>query len=127
MMKTILCFFAFLYLVFSVGITLNSHFCGGELQSISFSKSLNYCKKCSSKNMKNCCKDISTSFQFTDNFSFSVYTIDLSNTELGLFDNLCYKNLYIKIGFYQILLYKIIKYNIVFFLGFLYIFIYVHF
>lgn len=64
------------YLLLSLGLKVNAHYCGGKLQSLSFSVIQKDCNKCGKKAMKGCCKDVSTSFDtnesnFVKTYSFS--------------------------------------------------------
>jgi hypothetical protein len=55
--------------MFNIGLTINFHYCGGSLKSISFlsAKSVG-CGMCGSKTMsKGCCKDKSTILEVQDN------------------------------------------------------------
>lgn len=68
---------SFVYLVLSTGFTINAHYCGGNLQSVSFFQVAKDCNKCGTKKMKGCCKDISQSFQIDDDHNSSTQKICL--------------------------------------------------
>lgn len=73
-MKVSITLCAIFYLFFSLGLSVNAHYCGGKLQSISFENTIKECGKCGKKPMKGCCKDVQTSIDVNDSNSFQTYT-----------------------------------------------------
>jgi len=91
-MKVSISICAIFYLLFSLGLTVNTHYCGGKLQSISFVNTIKECAKCGSKKMQGCCKDISQTFQIdNDHQSKESVKLVLNSAENSkdIFSELC--------------------------------------
>ena len=80
MKKTVCILLLGLYTIFNIGLVVNTHFCGGKLDSISvFSKKDKICGFCGKGQMaNNCCKDIQTQLLVDDSQISSRTTFDLS-------------------------------------------------
>lgn len=67
MKRLSLIFLTVLYLIPSIGVCIQAHYCGGKLASVSFTGSnVQGCQCGSKKKMKNCCKDKTFSFKIKD-------------------------------------------------------------
>ncbi len=70
-----------LYTTFNIGLVVNTHFCGGKLDSISiFCPKKKSCGVCGDKKMSNsCCKDIQIQLSVDDSQMSSQTSFDLSH------------------------------------------------
>lgn len=86
MKKLIIILFSFFYLGLTSGITLNLHYCGGKIKSISFFHS-NDEDGCCGKKMKSkgCCDEKTTIFKVKDNHQSSD-NIKLAFNQYKVFD-----------------------------------------
>jgi hypothetical protein len=48
----------FFYIISSTGLTVNLHFCGGDLSNFSVFSTPKKCASCGKKNVAGCCKDL---------------------------------------------------------------------
>ena len=64
-----------LYTAFTTGMSVDIHYCGGKISSITFDKETNkdVCSKCN-KEKKGCCRDIVSFFKVDDAHSVAVAT-----------------------------------------------------
>jgi len=62
----------FCYLIPAIGLSVNQHYCGGKLTSVSILISDSHSCPCGKKTMnKDCCKDKTTIIKFKDTQNFS--------------------------------------------------------
>jgi hypothetical protein len=83
MKKATVIILSFMYLVFSTGLTMSVHYCGGEVNSISFTEGIKDCSSCGKKAMKGCCKDQTSSYQLDNDHNGSITKISLKAPDLA--------------------------------------------
>lgn len=88
-MRFLITICAIFYMLLSLGLRVNAHYCGGKLQYIALDSFTKDCNKCGKKNMKGCCKDIQTSFEAGESNSFKTYAF-VSNYSIALGEPIFY-------------------------------------
>jgi len=71
--KLIHILFAVIYLFITMGLTITAHYCGGEIESISLSRTLNDedpCGECETSCCDPCCEDEIQTIKLTDQHTF---------------------------------------------------------
>lgn len=71
----------FVYLVFSAGIVISYHFCGGKLGEISLYKAPKSCCP-DAGSEKSCCQNSTAVFKITDNYSSDISIPNVPQSEL---------------------------------------------
>ena len=88
--------FASIYLFLTTGLTITAHYCGGEIESISLSRTLNDedpCGDCETSCCEPCCEDEIQTIKLTDQHTYEVkfkqdlYEIVLTNNLEESIDN----------------------------------------
>ena len=67
MKKIAIILLAFLYLLPAIGFSINVHFCGNKIQTVSVESVNKKLCSCGSKMPKGCCRNIHTVIKLTDN------------------------------------------------------------
>ena len=83
--KIVIFTLAFIYVSANMGISVISHYCGGELQEVAyFTKPNSYCGEEEETEDDGCCKNETQYFSYQNDFTFSVLSKDIKKAVLLL-------------------------------------------
>ena len=75
----------FIYLLLSLGIQVNNHYCGDELVSVDFYEDYGICACKNARTPRKCCKDVHKTFQLGEDQQKINYTFNLIKYKLPKF------------------------------------------